>query len=115
MACCTHAKQRTWDRVVASIGLTDLSLSCAARARVPKSRGRQVAAYTAGRQHAICNLHDAATLVFGRGASAPDRKPGRDSCSGKLGAGRELGRLLGETRAGQRQAIYARTMKPFAL
>ena len=56
-----------------SAGLTDLSLSCAAKARVPKSRGRQVAAYTARRKRAICTLHDAATLVFGRGASAPDR------------------------------------------
>jgi len=48
----------------------------------------QVAAYTAGQRHAICNLHDAATLVFGRGASAwlqPGPKPGCVSCSGKLG------------------------------
>jgi hypothetical protein len=46
---------------------TDLSLSYAARAHVPKSRGRQVAAYTAGQRHPICNLHDAVTLVFGPG------------------------------------------------
>ena len=38
---------------------TALSLSCTAKARVPKSRGRQVAAYTAGQRHTICNLHDA--------------------------------------------------------
>ena len=33
--------------------------------------GMLVAAYTAGQRHAICNQHDAATLVFGLGASAP--------------------------------------------
>jgi hypothetical protein len=30
----------------------------------------QVAAYTAGQRHAICNLHDAEQVLFGRGASA---------------------------------------------
>ena len=52
---------------------------------MPKSRGALVAAYTAGQRHANCNQCDAATLVFGRGASAPDRKPGRASFSEKLG------------------------------
>jgi hypothetical protein len=33
----------------------------------------QVAAYTAGQRHAICNLHDAEQVLFGRGASAPGR------------------------------------------
>jgi len=34
---------------------TALSLTCAAKAHVPKSRGTAVAAHTAGRQRAICN------------------------------------------------------------
>ena len=54
---------------------------------MPKSRGTLVAAYTAGQRHAICNQCDAATLGFGRGASAPDRKPGRNSFSEKLARG----------------------------
>ena len=60
------------------------------QARAPKPCGRQVAAYTAGQRHAICNLHDAAALEFGSGGSAAGTKPGRDSSSVKLG-GRYLG------------------------
>jgi hypothetical protein len=66
------------------VGLTHLTLSCTARARVPKPCGRQVAAYTAGQRHATCNLHDAAALGFGPGGSAAGPKPGRASSSVKL-------------------------------
>ena len=65
---------------------TALALSCAAEARVPKSHGMLVAAYTAGQRHAICNQHDAATLVFGPGGSAAGPKPGRIGFSDKLGS-----------------------------
>ena len=67
----SYRKARTLTR--AFVCPTDLTLSCAARARVPKPRGALVAAYTAGQRHATCNQRDAATLVFGRGASAPGR------------------------------------------
>ena len=50
----------------------------AAARRLP----RRFCVYTA----AVCSRRDAAMLVFGRGASAPDRKPGRTSFSVKLGA-----------------------------
>ena len=38
-----------------SVGLTALSLTCAARAHVPKPRGTAVAAHTDGWQRVICN------------------------------------------------------------
>jgi hypothetical protein len=46
------------------------------RGQLPReyaNSGMMVAAYTAGERRVICNQHDAATLVFGPGASAPDR------------------------------------------
>ena len=72
---------------------TALALSCAAEARVPKSHGMLVAAYTAGQRHAICNQHDAATLVFGPGGSAAGPKPGRASFSALLGGSTPVLRL----------------------
>jgi hypothetical protein len=65
--------------------LTDLTLSCAARALAPKPLRQAGCAYTAGQRCAICNLHDAAALGFGLGGSAAAPKPGRDSSSGKFG------------------------------
>ena len=65
---------------------------------MPKSHGMLVAAYTAGQRHAICNQHDAATLVFGPGGSAAGPKPGR------IGFSDELARFL-------LQAGFAQTLK----
>jgi hypothetical protein len=79
------------------VGLTDLTLSCVARARVPKPCGRQVAAHTAGQRRAVCNRHDAAALGFSPGGSAAGPKPGRASSSVKLGRSghnAKSGRLL---------------------
>jgi hypothetical protein len=56
------------------IRLTALTLSCAAGSpRGYANCGMMVAAHTAGQRRVICNQHDAAILVFGPGASAPDR------------------------------------------
>jgi hypothetical protein len=46
-------------------------------------RGVQVAASTRADAHAICNLHDAEQVMFGRGFS-PGPKPGRNGFSVKL-------------------------------
>ena len=71
----------------ASVRLTDLSLSCAARARMPKPRGTLVAAYTAGQRRANCNQRDAATLGIGRGALAPDRSRAASAARASQAAG----------------------------
>src|SRR5688572_7878891 len=55
------------------VRLTALSLTCAAKAHVSKPCGAAAAAHAAGRQRVICSRRDTTTLVFGRGASAPDR------------------------------------------
>ncbi len=52
---------------------TALSLTCAAKAHVPKPRGAAAAAHTAGQQRTICSRRDTALVLFGPGASAPDR------------------------------------------
>ena len=70
-----------------SVHLTALSLTCAAKAYAPKSRGTAVAAHTAGQQRVICNCRDAAQVLFGPGGSAAGPKPGRDSFSALLGGG----------------------------
>ena len=43
---------------------TDLSLDCATTTCVPEVARRQAAAYTAGLQHAIGDLHDVGTLEW---------------------------------------------------
>jgi hypothetical protein len=53
--------------------LTALALSCTAKARVLASSGAAAAAHTAGQQRVICSRRDTALVLFGRGASAPDR------------------------------------------
>jgi hypothetical protein len=67
-----------------SVRLTAMPLSCAARAarlRELRHDGCRAYRWTARR---ICNQHDAAILVFGPGASAPDRSravPASVACS----------------------------------
>src|SRR5688500_16442212 len=53
------------------VRLTALSLTCAAKAHVPKPRGTAVAMHTAGQQRVSCNCRDAPLVLCGRGASAP--------------------------------------------
>lgn len=66
-------------------GLTNvLSLSCAARAHVPKPCGAAVVARTAWPRCTICNGCDAATLGSVPGSSTAGPAPGRDSFSEKL-------------------------------
>ena len=60
-------------RQLCFVGLTALSLTCAAKAHVPKSRGAAAAAHTAGQQRVICSRRDTAQVPFNPGASAPDR------------------------------------------
>src|SRR5687767_1205314 len=70
------------------IGLTDLTLSCAARARVPKpERCGGCRQRTDVERVANCNRRDAVTLATKQGSSAAGPKPGRTSFSVKLGAG----------------------------
>jgi hypothetical protein len=55
------------------VGLTALTLSCTAEAFAPEPRGAAAAAHTAGQQRVICSRRDTALVLFGPGASAPDR------------------------------------------
>ena len=59
--------------VLSVVGLTALTLSCAAGAYVPAPLRRTGCCENARRRNAICNRCDAAMLMFGRGASAPGR------------------------------------------
>src|SRR5688500_16745830 len=67
-ACVRNAQRR------APVGLTAWALSCTAKAYVPTPCGAAVATHTAGQQRVICNCRDAAQVLFGPGASAPDRR-----------------------------------------
>ena len=85
-----------------------ISLSCAARAHVA------TAARHAGCRRLTnepnCSRRDAATVLFGQGASAPGRKPGRDSCCELLGGHTHNDARLGAARApnGARRGMRAR-------
>src|SRR5688500_4305153 len=65
--------ERAYDGNETWVRLTALSLTCAARARVAMPRGAAAAAHTAGQQRVICSRRDTVLVLFGRGASAPDR------------------------------------------
>jgi hypothetical protein len=58
---------------------TDHSVSCAAKAYVPKPRGMAVAATNVQSAGANCNCHDAATLGEVPSRFSGGTKPGRDS------------------------------------
>ena len=60
-------------RRVPFVRLTPWALSCTAKAFVFTPRGAAAAAHTAGQQRVICSRRDTALVLFGPGASAPDR------------------------------------------
>ena len=100
---CRHGRCRSRNRYPAydslnqrcsGVRLTAWALSCTARAHVFASSGAAVAAHTAGQQRENCNRRDTALVLFGRGASAPDRSR---PCQLQRLVGR---RLIGSCRTG---------------
>ena len=64
------------------VGLTDHTLTCGARAHVPKSSGAPDATGAATRREQVCSRRDADRIINDVGGSAAGTKPGADRFSG---------------------------------